>query len=221
MFNCNRLFILSIGNHLDSCRNDVKLLYKCFQLHTEKLYFCGVVDCDPYSILINFIKDKDFESSDLLIIHYSGHGKNIGIKIDKMYMMSTWISDQNKHTISYNIDKLLSDLKCKIFLISDSCHSGTFGDWYTGKSAFIFLGSSNIVSLSTEYNLSIKSTQSNLSKTIKNGILLLFLENLLLNHKLNNITKEIFSKELEIFYITHKIKIKYILKFKNIDMVDT
>ncbi len=216
MFKSSRLFVLSIGNHLDSCKNDVHLLHSLLRPYTN--YFYSYFNVDPYIVLTDFLQKNNLQTTDLLIIHFSGHGKNIGIKLDKMYMMSTWLTHDYKHVISYNIDKLLSTLSCRIFLLSDSCHSGTFGDWFTGNCPFIFLGSSSIIGLSSEYNsqmCKVKTNKQN-SQTDKNGALVLFFKYLLDNNSFYDITPQIFTDSLNNFYKDHKIYIKYTLKFKNI-----
>jgi hypothetical protein len=170
---------------------------------------------------------KDFISSipnlcsdDLLYIHYSGHGILVGKKINgKIEMISTWENDNDhnndknynkdeikKSTYSYEVDFLLSGLKCQIMLVSDSCHSEAFGKFYNGKSPFLFIGSSSIVNLSREYSINGKPNA---------GALTNFFE-YCFDHKKLNYNLDILKKELEGFFRKHGIKHKPIVKSYNI-----
>jgi hypothetical protein len=135
-----------------------------------------------------------------MILYFSGHGKIIGKRIDnKMQMLSTWINHDGSYIDSYTIDKILSIITCqKIFLVSDSCHSGNFGNFYTGKTPLIFIGSSSIINTSTEYKKDSKNPA---------GILTYLFE------KYNILySEEDLESLINIIYKEHKIKKKAIVK---------
>ena len=133
-----------IGNHLESCKEDISRM----TLFLEKRGFIceKFFDCYPEEELLKFINKNNFNKNDLLYIHFSGHGKVIGKKINnKIEMISTWVNPDYTDCYSYNIDNILSSLNCKIILISDSCHSGNFGNFFIGNNSYLFIGSSSIV----------------------------------------------------------------------------
>lgn len=196
------IFGISLGNHLESCREDVLRFEKLFQ-KIDANYLC-LFNCNPQKEILNFLRDKQLLEKDLLIIHYSGHGKLIGKNINgKMEMISTWLCNNNKtYNFSNDIDHILSSLNCKILLISDSCHSGRFGDHYTGKN-LIFVGSSTVTNRSKEYSIHGKE---------KSGILVNILEYMCEKSPFSELTfsnMEEFTKE---FCRENKIKIRPILK---------
>lgn len=138
-------YFLLMGNHLDSCKEDITRLKNIF----KKSYF--FIDCYPLKVLSLYL--NKINKDDVLFIYFSGHGKIIGKRIDyKMRLLSSWINPDYSYIDSYTIDKILSNINCKkIFLVSDTCHSGNFGDFYTGESPLIFIGSSDIIHKSYEY----------------------------------------------------------------------
>ena len=109
--NVKRIFALLIGNHLESCREDVKRIKEILKIE------CHIVmNCNPHEELLKFI-NRELLESDLLIIYYSGHGKFLGKNINgKMQILSTWLNgDMSKHIFSSDIEIILSNLKCQIF----------------------------------------------------------------------------------------------------------
>ena len=196
------IFGISLGNHLESCREDVLRFEKLFNKINAK-YLC-LFNCNPQIEITNFIKNNKILEKDLLVVHYSGHGKLIGKNINgKMEMISTWLCNDNKtHNYSYEIDYILSKLPCKILLISDSCHSGRFGDFYTGKN-MTFIGSSTITNQSKEYALNGK---------IKCGILINILEYTLDHIPFNELNFSSMEEFIREFCKQHRIKIRPIVK---------
>ena len=196
------IFGISLGNHLESCREDVLRFEKLFHKIDAK-YLC-LFNCNPQKEIEIFIQDKQLCEKDLLIIHYSGHGKLIGKTINgKMEMISTWLCNDNKtYNFSDDIDHVLSKLPCKILLISDSCHSGRFGDFYTGKN-MTFIGSSSITNQSKEYLLEGRT---------KCGILINILEYTLERILFHEITFSSMEEFIREFCKKHRIKIRPILK---------
>ena len=190
-----KVFVLSMGNHLQSCMEDVNRLRKLVK-NNDKVSFVAAFNCNPQRELEKFIKSNIFSENDLLIVHYSGHGKLVGRTINgKMEMISTWISsDMKTYNYSNDIDTILSNLPCKILLLSDSCHSGRFGDFFTGYD-LIFVGSSSITNQSKEYTFDNRN---------KSGILIHILENINLD-KLNFSLIQEFCKK-------HKIKVFPVVK---------
>jgi len=204
------------------------ILKNDIELHIVKKFNVYVLDA-----LKDFISSiPNLCSDDLLYIHYSGHGILVGKKINgKIEMISTWENDNNdksnnnhknynnyknyqkenkdeikKSTYSYEVDFLLSGLKCQIMLVSDSCHSEAFGKFYNGKSPFLFIGSSSIVNLSREYSINGKPNA---------GALTNFFE-YCFDHKKLNYNLDILKKELEEFFRKYSIKHKPIVKSYNI-----
>ena len=206
--NINKIFVLSMGNHLDSCREDVK---KLKVLLKNKGDFVEIYDCNPQEEILRFIKNKKFEYNDLVIIHYSGHGRFVGRQINgKMEMISTWLhANEKTHSYSNDIDFILSSLNCRILLISDSCHSGKFGDFFTGKNPYIFIGSSSITNQSTEYLF-----KNNEKKT---GALVNLFEYILIKiPRIDKLNLLLLQTHVKKFYEENKIKIKPVIKGKNI-----
>lgn len=200
----DKIFAISMGNHLESCKEDViRLEILCRKLNAN---YEGVFNCNPQKDILNFIVNKNFSNKDLLIIHYSGHGKLVGKNINgKMEMISTWISNDMK-TLNYSndIDNILSNIKCKILLISDSCHSGRFADFYTGEN-LIFMGSSTVTNQSKEYSIDNKK---------KCGILINILEYIFVQISLQELTFPLLEEFIREFCIKNKIKIRPIVKLK-------
>jgi len=95
------------------------------------------IDGNPKKILEDE-KLWNYGANDFILIHYSGHGTKIG---RKKGICSSWLSSGNIIS-SDEIDEILSKCKCKIVLSSDSCNSGYFGKYFTGKSPLICILSS-------------------------------------------------------------------------------
>jgi len=208
--NINKIYTISIGNHLSSCKEDVKKMEKIMkQLKIECKTF---YDCNPLYEIQKFIENKKLLLNDLLIIHYSGHGKIVGRKIEnKVEMISTWLcSDEKTQNYSNDVDLFLSKLNCQILLISDSCHSGRFGDFYIGITPYVFIGSSSIINQSKEYSFTD-------DKKIKSGALINLFEYILTKVKnIENLTFTHLEEYTNNFYKEYNIKIKPVLKSKNI-----
>lgn len=194
-----RIFVLSMGNHLESCREDVRKLYNIFNKLKITSYLF-IFDCNPKEQLMKYVQDKTFTEKDLLIVHYSGHGKLVGKQINgKMEMLSTWLSyDMKTNICSNDIDIILSYLRCKIFLLSDSCHSGRFGDFYTAFH-MLFIGSSSLTDQSKDFN--------------KTGVLVNLLAFILSKTDLQYLTFSSLQNDIKEFYTENKIIIKPVLKY--------
>ncbi len=200
-----RIFALSMGNHMESCREDVKKIQNI--LMKLKINCTGVYDCNPQEEILKFVENKNFQLNDLLIIHYSGHGEMVGRKIkDKIELISTWLTADMKYNYSMEIDAILSNLKCRILLISDSCYSGRFGDFYIGKQKFLYIGSSTIANRSTEYLFHGEK---------KTGVLVNLFEYILLKEKIQNLSFDSLKEYIEKFFKEKKIKIKPTIKYLN------
>ena len=203
MFNFNKIYALIMGNFLKSCKEDVSRLKNFLDKYNSKVVTC--TDCFPQKEILKFLHENKISEKDLFLIHFSGHGKNIGRKINgKMQMLSTWVNPDESLVSSFNIDKILSNLECKILLTSDSCHSGKFGDFFTGKYPFIFIGSSSIIEISKEYNIGSKE---------KTGVLVCLLE--FIFDKLQNITFDELLKISKEFFKKNNIKKNPVIKIKN------
>jgi hypothetical protein len=196
--NYEKIFVISMGNHLQSCMEDVDRLRNL--LNGDKVIFVSKFNCNPQEEILNFLKNNIISSKDLLIVHYSGHGRLLGKIINgKMEMISTWLCGNMKsYNYSYDIDLILSNLTCKILLISDSCHSGRFGDFYTGNN-LIFIGASSITNQSKEYSFNNKN---------KSGIIINILETINLD-KLDPLTLQ---KHIQEFCKKHNMKIQPVFK---------
>lgn len=206
--NVKNIYALLIGNSMDSCKEDVKLLKGLFKKHNciIKSVFDGYPDVE----LINFIKiysDK-ITKDDLFYFHYSGHGVLRGVIINgKLEMISGWSNPDLSITSSLIIDKILSGLYCNILLTSDSCSSGGFGDHYTGRSPYVFLGSSTFIESSTEYKI----------KKEKTGIIACIIQYIFINKNIKTVSRFDFSEAIKHFYTRYRIINKPVIKFKNID----
>jgi len=194
---------LLIANTIESCKEDVKIMKSLF-LNSK---VC--IDCNTEKEVYNFCNNKKFNKNDLLIIHYSGHGEKIGKKINgKMSIISTWINNDIinndvTQTHSDTIDSILSKLNCQILLISDSCYSGNFGNFYKGNSRLVYIGSSSINHISKEYIINFDK---------KTGVLACLFEEILKKYKLDEITVSEFINLSEKFFNKNRIKIKPIIK---------
>ena len=200
-------YALLMGNHLESCKEDVKRLDI---LLTKKGFNCeSIFDCNPEKELVSFLNRYKFTEDDLVYIHFSGHGQVFGKKINnKMEMISTWIDQNFTDCYSYNIDKILSSLICKFILISDSCHSGNFGNFYTGIYPSLFISSSSIIQKSGEYKIGY----------VKNaGAITCFLEFILRKINIEDLDKTFLNENLKFFYKKYKIKSNPVVKYKNIN----
>ena len=147
------IYLLLMGNHMKSCKEDVYRINDIFSKYDNTRVVVSI-DCYPEKELITFLNDYEIKERDTFFIHYSGHGDVIGKRInEKMTLISTWINPDKTYVYSTTIDNILTSIKCnKIYLLSDSCHSGYFGNFYKGKTPLIFIGSSSIINVSNEYN---------------------------------------------------------------------
>lgn len=198
--NVKNIYGLLMANEILSAKEDVRIMQKILSGNKIKLCF----DCNPEKELLNFCNENKLETDDLLIIHYSGHGERKGKKINgKISIVSTWINPDDSHCYSFNIDYILSRLKCKIILLSDSCYSGNFGNFYYGKSLFLFIGSSSFIETSKEYNI----------EEMKTGILIHIFKEIHENIKTIHILQiqEIIKRKINLY----KIKIKPVIKVIN------
>lgn len=196
------IFILSMGNSIPSCKEDVNRLSNIFQSKIIWKKF----DIYPKEEIIKFIHSNNIKKDDLLIIHFSGHGEYVGRKINnKIELISTWVNSDKTYTYSDEICQILSQLVCKIFLISDACHSGDFAKFYNGNSHFLFISSSGILNESLEYGINNKS---------KSGLLINLLEHII-SLGLNffeldeNMLKGLIINFCKIYRINNNIKIFY------------
>lgn len=103
------------------------------------------IDVNAKNVLEKFI--SKIQNNDLICIFYSGHGGRFVKSTNlprEIGLLSSWINNDSNLTLSYEVDKILSDIqkKCKIILICDSCYSGYFTDYYNGKNPIYFLGAS-------------------------------------------------------------------------------
>lgn len=133
------------NNHLKSCVNDITVLKSIFksQLKCKDENITVNYNCNPLTVLKQFI--RKIKDDDIVIIHFSGHGDKIGItRSGKTFLVSTWVTNRNKNISSYDIDKTLEKIKpkCTILLMSDTCKSGRFLNYYQGKNDIYFFGSS-------------------------------------------------------------------------------
>lgn len=208
--NFDKIYALLIGNDLalnkslglDTCDEDIKRITNL--LPKNKTYLQIYRNCNPKDALNKFLESvgkANLISTDVLYIYYSGHGDVVGKKINgKIVLLSSWIYEKI-HIYSDEIDAILSTVPCKILLASDSCHSGEFGKFYTGKSSYLFIGSSSIVNKSKE-SFKIK----NLNPA---GILTCLFENMQLNPFDN---PQEFEKAVYDFFTKYRIKILPIIK---------
>ena len=195
-----------MGNTIESCKEDVKNMKILLNRYDAKIKIC--IDCHTLNEVINMKKSFEPHINDLLIIFYAGHGKMLGKKINnKMEIISTWVNNDNSLTHSDKIDNILSLINCNKILISDSCHSGNFSNFYKGDSPFLFIGSSSIVSLSNEYIIFHNK---------KTGVLVSLFEYLLVEKSFSDLTLSDFTKKTITFFNHNKIKVKPIVKIYNI-----
>ena len=77
------------------------------KLLTKNGFICETkTDCYPQKELLLFLRNKDFD--DLIYIHFSGHGNNVGRKIqNRVEMLSSWVNPNNTECYSNDIDKIL------------------------------------------------------------------------------------------------------------------
>lgn len=201
--NIKNKYALLLGNHLDSAKEDIDRMNK---LLTRLNFNCvSFFNCFPKEEIIKFINNNKLNFDDLLYVHFSGHGNIKGIKVEnKMIMISSWVNPDISECYSIDIDKILSKINCNIILISDTCHSEKFGEFYTGNKPFLFIGSSSIVMKSYEYNfVSLKKT----------GALTLLFEHMFKIIFLDEITIDNFKKETISFFNKNRIRVKPIIKY--------
>ena len=145
---------LLMCNNMKSCEEDIVRLEKILADYNFEI--SKSIACYPKREIQNFLKKESLEQEDLLYIHYSGHGIKRGQKLNNEYkLVSAWINPNSSATCSIEIDKILSNLSCKIILTTDSCHSSTFGDSFIRNStnSLTFIGTSNINTKSKTYIL--------------------------------------------------------------------
>lgn len=201
-----KIYALVMGNSMESCKEDVKRMTMLLSKYNGNIK--TRIDCNTYNEIVYFCNSNIFNENDLLIIHYSGHGKNIGKKINnKMEILSAWVNNDKSLTCSYSIDIILSKVNCSKILISDSCHSGNFSNFYKGSFPLLFIGSSSIVSLSNEYTIFHKE---------KTGVLVCLWEYILSKKSLQELTLSDFKETTNYFFNQHKVRVKPVIKTYNL-----
>lgn len=135
---------LLMCNNLKGCQKDVEKLEKILNNFSKEVKITKKIDCYPKDEIIKFLQNVK-SSKDSIYIHYSGHGVKRGRKVNGVNkILTAWLNPDGSTVTSDEIDKLLSDVNCNIILTTDCCHSETFGNYYTGKSSFIFIGTSKL-----------------------------------------------------------------------------
>jgi len=143
-------YALIMANELKGCQEDIRILNEI--LPKFNFIVTKKIICFPEIEIDNFLKNKN--NGELIYIHYSGHGTKRGVKINNQYkILSSWINPDKSIVSSNKIDSILSKYNCKIILTTDCCHSETFGDYYSGKFPFIFIGTSKLGMISKTYSL--------------------------------------------------------------------
>lgn len=141
---------LLMSNDMESCQEDLKRLEKMLDGYT----IIKKSNCYPRLEIIGFLKkNPEFcnDENNLLHIHYSGHGVKRGRNVNgNTIIISSWVNPNGGAVISHEIDSIISRFKCNILLTTDSCHSETFLDTYTGNRA-IFIGTSKLSNVSKTY----------------------------------------------------------------------
>ena len=199
---------------------DVNRLEKIIKtLQNNNVEYEIYTNCNYYTVLLNFIDKHEISSDDILWIYFTGHGKILGKRINgNVKMISTWIYNNSNndecYVYSYKIDSLLTGVDANIVLMSDSCHSGGFTNFYTGSSPLIFVGSSSIIHTSIN---------------VSDGILVNLLESYIIPNVSSymkyevigcgifmNIFMKEFSDALNIYSKKNNILSKPIIKYYNI-----
>jgi hypothetical protein len=153
--NNGKKYALLLGNTYDntlkSCKSDIYILEKI--LKTENYIIKTVCDSYPEKEITDFIRDIKLNEEDLLYVHFSGHGKLYGKKLDgKVRLISSWVNPDGTLFYSCDLKRIFDSLHIKrIILTCDCCHGETFGE-FNGKSEFIFLGTSNISGIARSYS---------------------------------------------------------------------
>jgi len=117
MFKCEgEKFALLLGNTykntLKSCENDLYILEKSLKNMNFKIKI--KIDSHLEKELEEFISETNFKENDLLFIHFSGHGKLYGKKINKkVHLISSWINEDGSLFYSDILDSILSKIKVK------------------------------------------------------------------------------------------------------------
>lgn len=190
---------LLICNDMKSCQEDIFRLEKILKKYDFNISksFASY----PKREIQKFLKKENFTKDDLLYIHYSGHGVKRGKKINNEYkLISSWVNPNGSVICSDEIDTILSAVVCKVVLTTDSCHSATFGDYFTGDS-LIFIGTSKVNDKSKTYIIDGEPAH---------GSLVYLFENLIksnLDIDISNIKKSSFFQE-------NNIDTKLIIKIK-------
>lgn len=206
-----KIYGLLMGNSLDSCKRDVTKLRSLIKFDHVKECF----DCDTKIELDNLLK-YPYNQNDLVIIQYSGHGRIVGKRINgKIEMLSSWVNSHNKKererdlsiTTSDYVDNILNKISCSKILISDSCHSGNFTNFYKSKFPLFFIGSSSIINVSTEYIFASKE---------KIGVLVALFDDIFSIKEIHDLSLSYLEKYIDIFYRSHKIRVKPVIKCYNL-----
>lgn len=181
-------YALFMCGGLESSLKDVEKLEKIF----SNFDITKKINCYPQDEIINFLKKVKLQTKrkTLIYIHYSGHAVKRGKNVNgNMYILSAWVNPNGSTSISSEIDKLLSTISCDVILSTDCCHSEAFGDHFTGKYPYIFIGTSLLGEISRS--------------SIKEGGSLIctyeYLKNNNIDFTLDNIKKfhyELFKKQL-------------------------
>lgn len=202
----DKIYVLLISNSVESCKEDVRRMKILLSKYTNKIK--TYIDCDIEEKISNFCKSIRFTKNNLLLIHYSGHGKMVGKKINnKMEMISTWINSDGSLTHSDNIINILTKVDCFKILISDSCHSGNFTNSYTAESPLLFIGSSSLINLTNEYNIFHNK---------KSGILVCLFEYFFNQISLKQLTLSNLNEMIKSFFTLYNVKASVIIKTFNI-----
>lgn len=146
---------------------------------------------------------------DLIFIFYAGHGDTLvkSTKLSrKIGLLSSWFDVNMKLFLSYELDKMLSNIKnrCKIILMCDSCYSGSFIDYYNGKNPIYFIGSSK----------SSKTRSYKINDKPKSGGLIILLEWLVCND--NDICFDKILSDTKNYRTKNRFLTSMIVKSKNI-----
>ena len=149
---------LLMGNSLPGCREDVDRLERILQKYDFSVI--KKIDCYPKNEILAL---KNMGKEDLLYIHFSGHGQKRAIcSEEKGEIVSAWLNPNGTVVTSYDIDKLISQINCRIILTTDCCNSERFGHFYTGKFPFLFIGTSQMNKISNSYFIGGKSPAGSL-----------------------------------------------------------
>jgi len=149
---------------------------------------------------------KTCKEDDLILIYFSGHGEKPCTSMHlprEIGLCSTWINPKGTSVFSYWIDKLLSDVdfKCKLILLSDSCHSGQFLEYYYGINHIQFIGSSS--SMTKSFNHTIKNKKYGALTHLFTYLIDIYSDNVIFNQILED-SKEFRYKHKFLYYMCLK-----------------